>query len=436
MSNFNNNYVGNMNGGGVYLDTREPADDALMNLAASFGGGVPAVVGNIAGNAVNYGFNSMLQDKQMRNQLELQRRAVRANADAVRNQARLQVEGMKAAGLNPAQVNGSGAPSVQSGAAAGATSSMTNVFSGLAELVTALKAPTEIEKMQAETALGQVEVEKTQAETEDLIPAQVSNLLSGAEETAQRVRAAKNANEMFEANRDFVRSVGPSIFDGYRGMLKQAGVYEKLPIRSRQTIDSLADGEIDIGPGEIQGLNDIVNSQANLSQRDRQLFENLIATMTAMKQATDKATMDAFAKLPVNQQNLMRAQVAEYYAMAGQAKTQADLNKLNEWLQSHGSDQWLIEHGMTDEIERKKYSEVLNNLLELTKPSTYTGIIPAAIIGRGLRGGSSSPTPGNYEGTNPATGLPWRNDPLLQSQEELNKIYDRERSMRNSKNFR
>lgn len=386
---FENNYTGFRSGG--YVDTQSPTGDILGNLAL---GGLAGVAGNLAGNYINYRFNRELQENQMDNQIELQNRAFKHNQTAVQQQARLQALGKQQAGLSAADVSGQGAPSLQSGAAAGGTSAMSNVFSGIADLIAAIKAPTEIEKAVAETELAKSGAEKQTAETEQLIPAQVSHLLQGADDVAQRVRAAKNANEMFEAHRDFVKSVGPSIFDGYRGMLKQAGVYEKLPIRTRQTIDSLADGEIDLGPGEIEGLNSIVNSQANLSTRDKELFRNLVDTVTSMNQATNKATMDALSKLPLNQQNLMRSQVAEYYAMAGQAKSQADLNKLNKWLEEHTSDQWLIENGMSDEIERKKYTEVFNNLMKFSDPTTYTGVLGGAIggsmIGRSLRGGSSA----------------------------------------------
>lgn len=387
---FEDNVTG-FRSGGHYVDTQSSAGDILGTLA---GNAAIGFAGNVLGNQVNYQYNRQLQDAQMRNQIELQNRAFKHNQTAVSQQAQLQAIGMRNAGLSSAPVQGSGAPSLQSGAAAGGTSTMSNVFSGIADLIQAIKAPTEIEKAVAETELAKSGAEKQTAEAEQLIPAQVSHLLQGADEAAQRVRAAKNANEMFEAQRDFVKSVGPSIFDGYRGMLKSARVYDKLPYRTRQTIDSLADGEIDLGPGEIQGLNDIINSQANLSERDRQLFENLIGTVTAMRQATDQKTMDAYAKLPVNQQNLMRSQVAEYYAMAGQAKTQADLNKLNKWLEEHSSDLWLIENGMFDEIERKKYTEVLNNVLKFSDPQTYSGIIGGAVggsmIGRGIRRGAGS----------------------------------------------
>lgn len=386
---FENNYTGFRSGG--YVDTQSASGDILGNLAL---GGLAGVAGNLAGNYINYRFNRELQENQMENQIELQNRAFKHNQLAVQQQARLQALGKQQAGLSAADVSGQGAPSLQAGAAAGGTSVMSNVFSGIADLIAAIKAPTEIEKAVAETELAKSGAEKQTAEAEQLIPAQVSHLLQGADEVAQRVRAAKNANEMFEAHRDFVKSMGPSIFDGYRGMLKQAGVYEKLPFRTRQTIDSLADGEVDLGPGEIEGLNSIVNSQANLSTRDKELFQNLVDTVTAMNQSTNKAVMDAYTRLPLNQQNLMRSQIAEYYAMAGQAKTQADLNKLNKWLEEHTSDQWLIEHGMSDEVERKKYTEVLNNLMKFTDPSTYTGVLGGAIggsmIGRGIRGGSSS----------------------------------------------
>lgn len=101
--------------------------------------------------------------------------------------------------------------------------------------------------------------------------------------------------------------------------------------------------------------------------------------MTAYYQITDDKIMGAIAALPLNQQNLMKSEIAEYYALAAQAKSQADLNRLNKWLDEHTSDQWLIEHGMSEEIERNKYIDLLNQVLHF--PSAVANSVPYALGG-------------------------------------------------------
>ena len=110
------------------LSAGAPGGDALGSLAGELGAGFAAPLGNLAGNAANAYYNSALQNQQFENQMRLQDRAYYYNQNAVQQQARLQALGMQQAGLSPSGVAGTGAPSLQAGAAAGATSTMSNIF--------------------------------------------------------------------------------------------------------------------------------------------------------------------------------------------------------------------------------------------------------------------------------------------------------------------
>ena len=122
-----------------------------------------AVGGQVMAAKMSHYANADLQQRQFAEQEKLQEHAVQANADAVRNQAPLQVTGMQQAGLNPASVAGTGAPSVSAGAASGSQSSLGSVFDGLSQLVQAIKQPSETEKVFAETGLVHANTDKVRA---------------------------------------------------------------------------------------------------------------------------------------------------------------------------------------------------------------------------------------------------------------------------------
>ena len=341
-------------------------------------------IGNMLGAKINHYANMDLQQRQFDEQERLQQRAFQMNEQAVRNQAINMKLGMENAGLNPTGVNGAGAPAIQAGAAAGSTSALANIFTGVAEMIQAAKAPTEIEKMVAETGKTGAEEAKTKAET-SAIPISIENMAASTSKLNEETRNIHNMNDILEARNDFIKDVGGSVFDGYRDTLKRSGQWEKMSTRTRNTINDLADGHIMLDIGSLEALDSIIDSQSNLSKRDSEVLHSMLDSIITNKQLNSEEIKNAMASMPKWQQNLMKAQITEFYAMANKAKTEADWNNTRNWLDQNTSDQWLIEHGMSGEIERKKYAELLNRILNLPF-NVVEGASPAAIMGAAMRG--------------------------------------------------
>lgn len=361
---------------------------ALSEILAAAGAGA---AGNIAGSAYNQHLNLEMMNQQMKNEKELQQNAYNLNQQAQSKQASIMVHGMENAGLNPAMANGAGAPSLQAGAAAGGNTTLANIFTGVADLINAAKAPTEIEKATAERELAEAEAGKSREETKTIQPT-IENIKQQTSKLAEDTKSAKNMNDVFKAKQEFIRDVGAGIFDGYRANLQAAGQWEQLPYKTKDTIDALAEGYIDLDIGSLEALDHIIDTQGKLSERDAKALHNMLDSIITMRQIGNDKVMKSYEMLPRNQQVLMLAQTKEYMEMAKQAKTQADLNKLEKWLKEHTSDEFLIEHGMKEELQRRKWKEIFNRTLNLPF-NMLEGGTPAAVGGAILKGGAQKIKP-------------------------------------------
>ena len=360
----------------------ETADAGIKNLATSMGG-------NIAGGVFNTVMNGILQQHQFEEQEKLQRNAYRLNEKAVQNQAELQAIGMQNAGLNPAQVQGNGAPSIQAGAAAGSTSTMGNIFTGIADIITAAKMPSEIMRNEAESVQRSAESAR--------IPTEIKRFQEEANKFAEQARGLKNENDFMEAHNKFLKEQAPTIFQNYIDQLKASGVWDNLPLKTRETWENMANSDFEEeGIGLIRGINDMINTNKNLSDADREVLGNTKQMIIDFYQIMDQKTMRAFADMPKWQQKLMKSEITEFYARAGQEKATADWTNTKKWLDEHTSDQWLIEHGMSDEIERKKYTELMNRLMNF--PFDFmNGMGPAMLIRSGMPGKTKIPYEPTYD---------------------------------------
>lgn len=279
------------------LSAGAPGGDALGSLAGELGAGFAAPLGNLAGNAANAYYNSALQNQQFENQMKLQDRAYYYNQNAVQDQARLQALGMQQAGLSPSGVAGTGAPSLQAGAAAGATSTMSNIFSGLSELVMALKAPTEIEKMVSETGLNEAQRAKTQTDV-----------------------------DQYNDYNDFISKQGPEIFSKQKEALEQAVVREYtddngvkhteslwdfLPEKTRSTYQKLIDGDIPFTVGRFKALMDDVEAQAKLAEADDRQVTAATHIGLIVEKLQDPKALDALLSEEKNQVKKLEQDIKE-----------------------------------------------------------------------------------------------------------------------------
>lgn len=414
ISKTNHKYLDANNNNSTSMD---PAVSDFATIAGGIAGGpVGAAVGNIAGGLFNQYLNSGLQEQQFNNQKELQQRAAHLNQAAQRQQASNQVIGLQQAGLSPAIANGAGAPSLQAGAAAGATSQLSNIFTGITELISALKAPTEIEKMvaetgktKAETGLAEASTEKTQTE----IPSIIANTAKIQQETNKLFEDtinAKNANTVWESTNNFYKTYTPTMFDEYKIKLEKSGVWESMSPKTRDTIEALANGEIELDIGGMIGLSQQIATQKNISDTDKAMLQNGLEGLLITRQMNNPNVMKALEELPANELKSMqenwKSQRSQRSLNKSTEKTQAEQRKLIKE-QASGKNIENLQKELNDFnylVSKGRYKEAAMQLLRNTG-KTIQKAIPAAtgaIVG-GMTGGPAGAVGGAAIGT--AQGL-------------------------------
>lgn len=350
------------------------------------GAAAAAVGGQILGSALNYHFNKDLQSRQFAEQEKLQQRAVEANEAAVRNQAPLLVTGMQQAGLNPAGVTGTGAPSVSPGAAAGASSQLGSVFDGLAQLVAAIKQPSETEKVYAETGLVQANTERAEAETvkvhqevQIVTPKVLTKMDKEIGKLSQDIRSAKNANDMFDSQRKFLGEHSKAVFAGFVQKLQDQGLYDSLSSDTKDTLTKLANGEISIDQGAYDALIKTIDAQIKISDADRKLIDNAFANNLTARKFMDPEVMNALTKFPSDTRyelytriNKMNKEIEGIAQDIKTSRTQAALNKALEKLHSFNREsaelndvKWLAKQGRNEDVDVRTTEQSLNNLQEM-----------------------------------------------------------------------
>lgn len=309
---------------GAALQVNNPGGDALSSLAQELGAGF----GNIAGNGVNYLFNSALQNQQFQNQQALQRSAFRMNQKAVQQQARLQAIGMQQAGMSPAGVNGSGAPSLQAGAAAGATSGMSNIFSGLAEIIAAAKLPSDLSKTDSEVLLNKANAGKAGEEAEQI----------------------QHANADWTSYNDFMKKHGPQIFAKEKEALENAVVrewtdddgnkhteslWDFLPEETQSTYQKIIDGDIPMTSGNFKAMSDDVEMQAKLTEAQARKVAAATHAGLLVEKLQDPKALDAMLSEEKNkvrelEQGIKESKSRSYANYQAGKKSGAEAKKISQ----------------------------------------------------------------------------------------------------------
>lgn len=127
--------------------------------------------GNVMGSGVNVAGNMVMMHQQLENQRKLNKEAYDMNQRSMRESPTAQVAGLEAAGVNPATMAGNfqAAPEIAPGAAASGQFTMSNIFEGLADIIAAAKAPSEISNTKADTNLKKKQALLTKEQREKII---------------------------------------------------------------------------------------------------------------------------------------------------------------------------------------------------------------------------------------------------------------------------
>lgn len=363
-------------------------------IAGSYYGPVGSMAGAAAGNLVGKGIDYMTSEKQADNQLErqkeLQNQANQMNEENVRRQAVAQVTGMQQAGMNPANTTFTGAPTVQSGSAAmGNAGTMGNIFDGLAQVIQAIKAPTEIEHASAQIAKEQAETSKTRKETDIILPKQAENIEKATGKLAAETKNEQNLNLQFEQMNEFVTDTAKGVFDSYRAQLKATGQWEELPLKTRITIEELADGNLEMNAGALEGLNRVIASTGNISATDKQIIENTKNMIIDIQQMKDKKIMDAFKNLPEKQYRKISKEISLITKQISLVETEDQAKAIEARIRNLENPYLMLDLGQEKELKNYVKIEAAKETADLLK-----GILNAKVNAKKQKKGSRTTTKG------------------------------------------
>lgn len=299
MANFLNNYPATGNSNKQYLDANNNQSTDIGEYLALGAGG------NAIGTFMGLGANAIQQNMQLENQKELMQMQNRINQRNAQQAAQIQVHGQQNAGLNPAMADGgiASTPTVSQGAAGMGQMGLSNVFDGIANIIAAAKAPSEIAQTEAQTAKTGAETENITYDFTTLKPQQVDKIKKDIEKLNEDIQNTRNINEIYQTKSDFIKTHGPSIFSGWRDQLKSTKNWDKLPEKTRETIDSLANGDVELDVGSLEGVNQIIKTQVDLAEADKTVMQDLVSTTIALKQLKNNKITDKLAKMPEAQYN-------------------------------------------------------------------------------------------------------------------------------------
>lgn len=377
-----------------------------------FGGALGSAAGHAVGAGVGYLLNEATADNQLERQKELQQQAFGLNQLAAQNQASIEVNGLRAAGLNPAIANGAGAASISPGSAsAGTTPTLGNVFDGIANIIAAAKAPSDISRTQAETSnLGAMtgkigeETKEVSQRVNIVTPKVVSKLDADISNTLESVRNAKNFNDAYEAQNKFLKENSQFVFSQMQSKLESQGLWDSLSEDTKDTISKLASGEISVSQGEYDGLIKTINAQKLLSDSDMALVKNAFDTNVLVRQFQNSGTMKALETAPADakafmykQMKKIDAEIQGIYQDIKVGKAEVALKraqKLKTEFERESSElndvKWLIKNGRYDDADVRTWEQSLDNMYQmLGKVVDGAGhVASGAAVGKSLQSGS------------------------------------------------
>lgn len=352
----------------------------LAGLA--FGAGAQFVNNVLASHAADesYAKQKALMDKQ--NEMN------RAN---VYGQTQLQAQGARMAGFNPAMfMNGgtSPAPTVSQGNADMAQTFPLDVSDMLA-LAQIDKTQAETENVRTDTNVKKNQVSNVAADT-DLKIAQKLYQDASTEVQNQKAKEISNLNEQYADRNNMLKTTGPAMMDKWRVSLQEKGLWDKVLPKTRETIDSIANGELDLSVGGLAALSDIIKAQTDMSDADRKFFENGLRSAVVYGQLSDSSVLNAMSKMPFYEAELkrvgkdkiladidkVRSEIGRILADTSKIKTETDYQKMVNKAFESGDLDYLKSQGEYGKWFEKYAEQLLQNLLPT--------LMGAGLINRGL----------------------------------------------------
>lgn len=287
---------------------------------------LPALAGLAAGIGVqmlnNY-YADKAADKSLHGQRVLMRKQNEMNRQNLFDNARIQAQGARMAGFNPAMfMNGgiSPAPTVSQGNADMAQRFPMDVDSMLS-FAQLLKTEAETENVKADTNVKNNQAPNVAADTNLKISQKLYQDAS-TEVQNQKAKEISNINEQYADRNNMVKTAGPAMMDKWRSSLKEKGLWDKVLPKTRETIDSIANGELDLSVGGLAALFDIIKAQTDMSDADRKFIENGLRSAVVYGQLSDSAVLNAMSKQPFYESELKRVGIDKINADIDKVRTE------------------------------------------------------------------------------------------------------------------
>lgn len=284
----------------------------LASLA--FGAGSSLINNALASHAADESYSR--QNALMNKQNEMNRANVYGNT-------MLQAQGARMAGFNPAMFMQGGtqaAPTVSQGNADMQQTFPLDVsdFLALAQLE---KTKAETENVNADTNVKKNQAPNVAADT-DLKVAQKLYQDASTEVQKQKAEEIANINEQYADRNNMVKTTGPAMMDKWRASLQEKGLWDKVLPKTRETIDAIANGELDLSVGGLVALADIIKTQTDMSDADRKFVENGLRSAVVYGQLSNQEVIDAMSKQPFYESELKRVGIDKINADIDKVRTE------------------------------------------------------------------------------------------------------------------
>lgn len=357
---------------------------------------LPALAGLAAGIGVQM-LNNYYSDRAAETSYHRQRAMMKKQNDMNRqnlfDNAQIQAQGARMAGFNPAMFMSGGiqpAPTVSQGNADMAQRFPMDVDSMLS-VAQLLKTEADIENVKADTNVKKNQAPNVEADTNLKIS---QKLYQDASTEVQKKKAQEisNINQQYADRNNMVKTAGPAMMDKWRASLQEKGLWDKILPKTRETIDSIADGELELSVGGLAALSDIIKSQTDMSDADRKFVENGLRSAVIYGQLSNKEVIDAMSKQPFYEAELKRVGIDKINADIDKVRTEimkivADTSKVRSETEYQNALNKSFKAGDLDYLKSQgEYGKWIEKYAE--------GVLSDILKGVGSRGaGSKAPAP-------------------------------------------